>query len=146
MPRTAGLGPAIECPSPAREADGYDTPVPRLSVVVPTRDEAGNVDEADLLSTTITVHGRPVQLTASVGLATAVPTEGAGPPTCSASRRRRCTTRSGASTAAPSGWPPTASPAPASRRTARRPHPLVGSTRLDLRRRQDGPLRAGKPV
>jgi diguanylate cyclase (GGDEF)-like protein len=29
---------------------------------------------ADLLSTTITVHGRPVQLTASVGLATSVPT------------------------------------------------------------------------
>jgi EAL domain-containing protein (putative c-di-GMP-specific phosphodiesterase class I) len=29
---------------------------------------------ADLLSTTITVHGRPVQLTASVGLATSMPT------------------------------------------------------------------------
>jgi hypothetical protein len=80
MSRTAESGPAVACPSPARAVDGYDTPVPRLSVVVSTREEVGNVDEADLLSTTITVHGLPVQpLAAWVGLTTAVDGRGAGP-------------------------------------------------------------------
>jgi hypothetical protein len=49
MTRTAGSVPAVECPSPARAADGYDTLVSQLSVVVPTRDEAGNVTMGGLV-------------------------------------------------------------------------------------------------
>ncbi len=50
---------------------------------------------ADLLRTTLTVHGRPVVITASVGIATSVPSgDVRAARTCCGSPRSRCTTRS----------------------------------------------------
>jgi hypothetical protein len=120
--------------------------VPRLSVVAPTRDEAGNVDEADLLGTTITVRSRPAQLPASVGPATAVPTGELRPAVLLRFPEAAMHDASGASTAARSGWPPTASSALSSRLTAPAPSPAPWLDAVGPASRQDGPLRAARPA